>query len=42
MKSNVAEAEFQQKKAIQEISEDGVNKMRLIYEHNMKTKGTMT
>ena len=27
---------------MQEISEDGVNKMRLMYEHNMKTKGTMT
>lgn len=42
MKSNVAEAELQQKRAMNEISEDGVNKMRSIYEHNMKTKATIT
>lgn len=32
-----------QKKVLQEISEDGVNRMKHIYENNnMKTKGTMT
>lgn len=41
-KSNLTNAEVHQKKAVQEISEDGVNKMRQMYEHNMKTKATMT
>lgn len=42
-KSAVAEAEMHQKKVLQEISEDGVNRMKHIYDHNnMKTKGTMT
>jgi hypothetical protein len=42
-KSAVAEAEMHQKKVLQEISEDGVNRMKHMYDHNnMKTKGTMT
>ncbi len=42
-KSAVAEAEMHQKKVLQEISEDGVNRVKHIYDHNnMKTKGTMT
>ena len=42
VKSNIADAEIHQKKAMQEISEDGANRMRQIYDHNMKSKSTMT
>ena len=42
-KSALAEAEMHQRKVMQEISEDGVNRMKHMYDHNnMKTKGTMT
>ncbi len=42
MKSNIIEAELHQKKAMHQISETGINKMKNIYEGNKKTKSTMT
>ena len=42
MKSNIIEAELHQKKALHQLSENGVNKMKNIYNNNMKTKQTMT
>eukprot|EP00347_Sterkiella_histriomuscorum_P002492 403367942 len=42
MKSNIIEAELHQKKALHQISEAGISKMKKIYDNNMKTKQTMT
>jgi len=38
----VVEAELHQKKILSEISEDGVQRMKQMYDKNMKTKGTLT